>query len=108
MRDSLRGDAPSAYPREYDTLAGSQGALLGDPQGVEVKTLICPQVIAATRLDLWLGSGHPQGVPRNRAISQRPISGAPRRGAFFIARRSRHEVPKTPGFLRYALSIRPR
>ena len=25
MRDSLRGDAPSAYPRECDTLAGSQG-----------------------------------------------------------------------------------
>ena len=40
-------------------MRGRRGALLGDPQGVEVKTLICPQVIAATRLDLWLGSGHP-------------------------------------------------
>ena len=33
--------------------------------------------------------------------------GAPRRGAFFIARRSRHEAPKTPGYPRYALIYDP-
>ena len=34
--------------------------------------------------------------------------GDPDRGHFCIARWSRHEVPKTPGLLRYALYMRPR
>ena len=54
MRDSLRGDAPSAYPREYDTLAGSQGALLGDPQGVEgVRAGRCTSVTASRMTDAY-------------------------------------------------------
>ena len=46
----------------------------------------------------------PAGVPvaeRYPTIGK-PV-GDPYRGPFCIARRSRHEVPKTPGYLRYAL-----
>ena len=34
-----------------------------DPLGVGNKMSPCPRVFGATPLDLWLGNGHPQGVP---------------------------------------------
>ena len=34
-----------------------------DPQGVGNKMSPCPRVFGAAPLDLWLGNGHPQGVP---------------------------------------------
>ena len=50
---------------------------------------------------------------RAATTCHRPIppdnpAGDPDRGPFCIARVSRHEVPKTPGYLRYALYMRPR
>ena len=52
------------------------------------------------------GRSTPAGVPvaeRYPTIGK-PV-GDPVRGPFCIARRSRHEVPKTPGHLRYAIYI---
>ena len=48
-----------------------------------------------------------RAVPLVRQRQDQPAV-HPDRGAFFIARRSRHKVPKTPGYRRYALYIRPR
>ena len=48
-----------------------------------------------------------RAVPLVRQRQDQPAV-HPDRGAFFIARASRHEVPKTPGYRQYALYIRPR
>lgn len=47
-----------------------------------------------------------RAVPLVRQRQDQPAV-HPDRGAFFVARVSRHKVPKTPGYRRYALYIRP-
>ena len=92
-----QGVALTQSVNQCDTLAGSQ--LLAMPD---------PRVFGTSPLDLWLWSGHPQGVPPIIDFPASHPAEHPGRGAFCVARVSRHEVPKTPGLLRYALSIRPR
>ena len=89
MRDSLRSDAPSAYPREYDTLAGSQGALLGDPQGVEgVRAGRCTSVTASRMTDAY-GASTPVGVRCGSSdtsySSDLSDKRSPQRGAFCLS-----------------------
>ncbi len=48
-----------------------------------------------------------RAVPLVRQRQDQPAV-HPDRGAFFIARASRHEVPKTPGYRRSFLEVRPR
>ena len=62
MRDSLRGDAPSAYPRECDTLAGSQGGSARRPT-------------RGRGQDVDLSTGHRRYAARPVARKRAPLSG---------------------------------
>ncbi len=63
MRDSLRGDAPSAYPRECDTHAGSQGGSAQRPT-------------RGRGQDVDLPTGHRRYAARPVARKRAPTRGA--------------------------------
>ena len=95
INDPDRVSLPPTIAITSDTLAGS-----GDKPNHRK-----PGVVGATPLR---HSGYekctPIGVP---PLSTDP-AGDPGRGPFCLARVSRHEVPKTPGFLRSTFMTRPR
>ncbi len=94
--------APGATPLQG---RGRLGCLIHGSSGLRLSTT-CQR------------SWHPQGVliaDRSRKGEALPDAAPqvypaedPGRGPFCLARWSRHEVPKTPGFQRHAFMIRPR
>ena len=104
----LHDDRPLAGSRESSghPLPGSSGLTPLRHPGYEKRT--SPRCSLTLFLNQQpIKETSQRAVPLVRQRQDQPAV-HPDRGAFFIARVSRHKVPKTPGYRQYALNIRPR
>ena len=121
QRSSLR-PTPGGVEGKRDPTAfpGSSGLRPSDTRAMKNRPLTGSSPHRTGRAVLSDGSdgadgaiGYRMGQTGGCLIGRRKVlsdeaddaAGAPRRGAFFVARVSRHEVPMTPGHRRYALYI---